>query len=104
MPKKNSKNESWTFVIFLAVILVTILFTIYSMNGKSKSMYTLEFPGRYRTTIAPHPGSYGWKYGDTLNQCNFNYSNCMKGCEIYPRIGCPGECLEQKEYCQEYSS
>ena len=76
----------------------------YGLNKNSKSMYKLEFPGRFRTDIAPHPGSTTWVYGDSLRQCDLNYGNCMKGCKIYSRVGCPGECLEQKEYCQEYSS
>lgn len=101
MPKNNSKKDFGWMIAFFVIAAFLIFFL---MNKNTRSMYTLEFPGRYRTATAPHPGSYGWKYSNPPIQCNSNYGNCMKGCEIYPRINCPGDCLEQKEYCQEYSS
>ncbi len=44
-----------------------------------------------------------WESGVSLGECERNYQNCMDMCSMQPSIGCPGQCLEEKEYCQEFS-
>ena len=102
MTQKKQSNES-QIIIYLGLGLLFIFFLLYSLKGNGcPSKYTLEFPGRYRTEIAPHPGAYGWKYSSHPDRCDNNYRNCMKDCESIPRRRCPYECQQEKEYCEEY--
>ena len=43
-----------------------------------------------------------WSTGDTPLQCQRKYASCIMGCRTNPYIGCPGQCQEEQEYCQEF--
>lgn len=45
-----------------------------------------------------------WKSGASPQACERAYYRCMQGCSQSPSIGCPGQCLEEKEYCQEFEN
>lgn len=99
------KNDSAVFAVVCIILFVFWIWLIYYFiaTDRQDEKYRLTFPGRYRTSITPHPGSFGWIYGAHPKTCDNNYKKCMEKCRVNPRIGCPGQCQEEKEYCQEYA-
>jgi len=99
---KNSQKDTLLLTILGIAVIIGIV-VLWNMNHTQVS--------GYRAGYSPvsgnnqNPNNFGpWKSGDTPQECQGNYDLCMEKCNMFPSIGCPGQCLEEKEYCQEYSS
>lgn len=89
-----AKNDTMIYIV-MAVACIIIFIVVW--NAQSDN-YSIPDDMRSRWD----GGTTVWKAGASPQTCERNYRRCMEGCSMNPSIGCPGQCVEEKDYCQEF--